>query len=80
MALTNYLKQSVIGTLVFYGYGLGLWGQVPRSGQVIGVVVVFLLQVLASRWWLERFRYGPLEWAWRAFTYWQVPPLRRIAP
>ena len=80
MALTNYLMQSVIGTLVFYGYGLGLWGQVPRSGQVIGVVVVFLLQVLASRWWLERFRYGPLEWAWRAFTYWQVPPLRRIAP
>ncbi|MGH8084648.1 MAG: DUF418 domain-containing protein [Lysobacter sp.] len=79
MALTNYLAQSVIGTLVFYGYGLGLWGQVPRAWQVLGVVAVFVLQVLASRWWLARFRYGPLEWLWRAFTYWQVPPLRRSA-
>ncbi len=84
MALTNYLAQSVIGTLVFYGYGLGLWGEVSRAGQVLGVVVVFALQMVASRWWLERFRYGPLEWLWRAFTYWQWPPLRRsgerIAP
>lgn len=80
MALTNYLMQSVIGTLVFYGYGLGLWGQVPRAGQVLVVVVGFVLQLLASRWWLARFRYGPLEWSWRAFTYWQVPPLRRVAP
>ncbi|KGM57004.1 hypothetical protein N799_12440 [Lysobacter arseniciresistens ZS79] len=77
MALTNYLAQSAIGTLVFYGYGLGLWGGVPRSWQVLGVVVVFGLQLLASRWWLARFRYGPLEWAWRAFTYWQWPPMRR---
>lgn len=78
MALTNYLAQSVIGTLLFYGYGLGLWGGVPRSVQVLGVVLVFALQLLASRWWLARFRYGPLEWAWRAFTYWQRPPMRRL--
>lgn len=79
MALTNYIAQSLIGTWVFYGHGLGLWGQVPRAWQVLGVVVVFVLQLAASRWWLARFRHGPLEWGWRAFTYWQLPPLRRVA-
>lgn len=77
MALTNYLAQSVAGTLVFYGYGLGLWGEVSRAWQVVGVAVFFALQVVLSRWWLSRFRYGPLEWTWRAFTYWQLPPMRR---
>lgn len=77
MALTQYLAQSVIGTLVFYGYGMGLWGEVSRAWQVVGVLFVFVAQLLASHWWMARFRYGPLEWLWRAFTYWQWPPMRR---
>lgn len=82
MALTNYLGQSLVGTWLFYGYGLGLWGEVSRAWQVLGVVLVFALQLLLSRWWLARFRYGPLEWLWRAFTYWRWPTLRRepLAP
>ena len=80
MALTQYLAQSVIGTLVFYGYGLGLWGGVSRAWQVIGVLLVFGALLLVSHWWLGRFRYGPLEWLWRAFTYWQRPPMRRSIP
>jgi uncharacterized protein len=79
MALTLYLMQSVIGTLVFYGYGLGMWGQVSRAWQVSGVLVVFALQVALSHWWMARFRFGPLEWAWRSFTYLDVPPMRRHA-
>ncbi len=79
MALSNYLLQSVVGTLVFYGYGLGLWGQVPRRWQVCGVFVVFALQVLASHWWLARFRYGPVEWLWRACSYGRFPPMRPAA-
>lgn len=79
MALSNYLMQSLVGTLVFYGYGLGLWGQVARAWQVLGVVAVFALQLQLSRWWLARFRYGPVEWLWRAFTYWRWPPMRRAA-
>jgi len=77
MALTNYLMQSIIGTLVFYHYGLGFWGQIGRAGQVLLVFAVFGLQLLASRWWLSRFQFGPAEWLWRAITYWQVPPMRR---
>ena len=79
MALTNYICASFAGTVFFSGYGLGYWGQVPRAGQVLFVVVVFSLQLVFSYFWLKSFRYGPLEWLWRAATYWQLPPMRRVA-
>ena len=75
-ALRNYLMQSLIGTLLFYAYGLGLWGQVGRAWQAVGVLAVFALQMLASRWWLARLRYGPVEWAWRCITYGRIVPIR----
>ena len=77
MALTNYLMASLICSTLFYGYGFGLWGQVSRAGQVGIVAAVFVVQTFASRWWLARYRYGPMEWLWRAFTWWRLPPLRR---
>lgn len=76
MALTNYLAQSVICSLTFFGYGMGQWGM-ARTWQVLFVLGVFALQVAFSRWWLARYRYGPMEWLWRAFTYRQTPLLRR---
>ena len=75
MALTNYLAQSVVGTLFFYGYGLGHWGM-GRAWQLVFVLVVFALQLIFSRWWLARFRYGPMEWLWRWATYGQRPVMR----
>ncbi|MFS8137895.1 MAG: DUF418 domain-containing protein, partial [Thermomonas sp.] len=72
MALTNYLSQSIIGTLFFYGYGLGHWG-LGRAWQLVFVLVVFALQVAFSHWWLARFRYGPMEWLWRWATYGKRP-------
>jgi uncharacterized protein len=75
MALTNYLMQSLICMSFFYGFGLGHWG-LPRAQQVLFVAVVYAAQVAFSHWWLARFRYGPMEWLWRGFTYRQVPPLR----
>ena len=79
MALTNYLTHSIIGTLYFYHYGLGHWGM-GRAAQVLFVAVVIILQVIFCHWWLARFRYGPMEWLWRAITYWQIPPMRRQSP
>lgn len=76
MALTNYLSQSVICTLVFYGYGLGYWGM-GRAWQLPFVFAVFGVQILISRWWLARFRYGPMEWLWRSATYLQLPRMRQ---
>lgn len=76
MALTHYLAQSIVCTLLFYGYGLGWFEQLPRAWQVPFCLALFALQVALSHWWLARFRYGPMEWLWRAFTYGQRPPMR----
>ncbi|MEG2805551.1 DUF418 domain-containing protein [Stenotrophomonas sp.] len=76
MALTQYIVQSLVCTGVFYGYGLGAFEQMPRAWQVPFAVALFAVQVLLSHLWLRAFRFGPLEWAWRAMTYLQWPPLR----
>ena len=76
MALTNYLAQSVVCTLLFYGYGLGLLGQLPRAWQVPFVLLLFALQAIASHLWLSRMRFGPVEWLWRSLTYLQLQPMR----
>jgi len=76
MALTNYLMQSAICAWYFYGYGWGHWGM-GRAQQVVFVVVVFMVQVALSHWWLARYRFGPMEWLWRAFTYRTTPAMRR---
>ena len=76
MAMTNYIGQSVIGTLIFYGYGLGLMGKITTAQAVLFTIPIFLVQVLFSRWWLARFQYGPLEWVWRSLTYGKAQPMR----
>ena len=76
-ALTNYLLQSVIGTLIFYHYGLGLFGRVGPAILFALTIVIYALQVVASQWWLERYRYGPVEWVWRSLTYGRRLPLSR---
>ncbi|MBI4902799.1 MAG: DUF418 domain-containing protein [Acidobacteria bacterium] len=75
-ALTNYVMQTVLCTTLFYGYGLGLYGQLERY-QLYGVVAgVWAVQITASSLWLRWFRYGPLEWMWRSLTYWEMQPFR----
>ena len=77
MALSNYLLQSIVFGTLFYGYGLGLWGEVSRSGQVLAALAFFALQLALSHAWMARFRHGPVEWLWRAWTYLQLPAMRR---
>lgn len=68
MALTNYLLGSILCTLIFYGHGLGLFGQVGSALGLVLTVVIFLLLIPFSHWWMKRFRYGPAEWLWRSMT------------
>ena len=77
MALTNYLLHSVVFTLVFYSYGFGLYGKVSPSVGLILTVAMYLAQIPLSVWWLSRFRFGPMEWAWRSLTYLKPQPMRR---
>ena len=76
-ALTNYLLQTILCTTIFYGHGLGWFGYVDRVGQIGVVAAVWAIQLVASPLWLLRFRFGPVEWAWRWLTYGVRPPLRR---
>jgi uncharacterized protein len=77
MALTTYLTQSVVGVLIFYGYGLALYGKVPYTPMFFLAVTIFALQIVASTWWLQRFQFGPVEWLWRSLTYGRRMPFRR---
>ncbi|MEM9689711.1 MAG: DUF418 domain-containing protein [Pseudomonadota bacterium] len=77
MAFTNYLTHSIVMTTIFYGYGLNLYTEVPRIGQMGFVLALIGLQLVISPWWLQRFRFGPAEWLWRSLTYWKMQPMRR---
>jgi len=76
MALTTYLTQSIVCTLLFYSYGLGWYRRVGFSGVLVLTAVLFTLQMALSTWWLARFRYGPVEWLWRTLTYGSAPVMR----
>lgn len=75
LAFTNYIMQSVLCTLIFYGYGLKLYGKVGPAAGLLLTVAIFAVQVLLSGWWLQRFQMGPLERVWRAITYWSLAPI-----
>ncbi len=79
MGLTSYVTQTLIGTLLFMGYGLGWLGAIDVWQATLLTFPIFFAQVLFSRWWLNRFRFGPLEWLWRSLTYLKPQPMR-MAP
>lgn len=69
MSLTNYLMQSVICTMIFYGYGLGMFGQLGVALGVALATVIFILQLMLANWYAKRFAIGPVEWVLRKFVY-----------
>lgn len=74
MGLTTYLMQSAFGLIVFYGFGFGLLGKVGVAAAVGLAIAFYALQILFSRWWLQRFSMGPFEWLWRSLTYLRLQP------
>jgi uncharacterized protein len=76
MAFTNYLVQSIICTLIFYGYGLGYYNTLWFHQLYYVVFFVWILQLIYSSIWLKYFKFGPFEWLWRSLTYWKKQPMR----
>ena len=76
MALTNYISHSIILTSIFYGYAGGMFGEISRGPQILIVIAIILAQALLSRWWLNNFQFGPLEWLWRSLTYLKFQPMK----
>jgi uncharacterized protein len=77
MAFSNYILHSLICTTLFYGHGFGLFATVERTGQMLIVLAVWILQLTVSPIWMRHFRYGPLEWLWRSVVYLKLQPFRR---
>jgi uncharacterized protein len=68
MALTNYLMQSLLCGLVFYGYGLGLYGHTGLAAAVPVMLGIWVLELVWSPLWLRFFSAGPVEWLWRTLA------------
>ena len=79
MAFTNYLMQSLLVGLFFYGVGFGYFGKLQRHEIYYVVAATWALQIIWSHIWLRFFRFGPLEWAWRSLTYWKRQPFKKSA-
>ena len=72
MALTNYVAQSLIGTFILYGWGMGYIGEL-RNINTFGIgILLIILQMVISKWWLNNYKYGPLEGIWRSLTYFKA--------
>jgi uncharacterized protein len=78
MAFTNYLMQSIICGLLFFGVGFGLFGKLQRYELYYVVGAVWVIQIIYSHIWLRYYRFGPFEWAWRSLTYWKMQPMRKV--
>lgn len=80
MALSNYLLQSVVFVLLYFNYGLGLYGHIRPLPAMLLSAAVYACQMLISVWWLGRYKFGPAEWVWRSLTYERRQPMRRPEP
>ncbi|TCO08296.1 DUF418 domain-containing protein [Natronoflexus pectinivorans] len=69
MALSNYLMHSIIAAFLFHSYGLGLFGKVDIWQGIALTFIIIAVQIPLSKFWLERFNFGPFEWLWRTLTY-----------
>lgn len=69
MALTNYIVQTFLGIILFYGVGFGLAGKLTSAQMLLCGMVQFALQMLLSHAYLKRFKLGPVEWLWRKLSY-----------
>jgi uncharacterized protein len=77
MALTTYITDSIILSIIFYNFGFGLYGQLHSGEWVWIALALFAAQIVFSALWLRAFRYGPLEWLWRSLTYGKFQPIRK---
>jgi uncharacterized protein len=76
MAFTNYLSQSIITSIFFYGFG---WFGLLQRYQIYEVVAaIWIFQIIFSTIWLKYYLFGPFEWVWRSLTYLKAQPLKRV--
>jgi len=69
MSLTNYITQSIVGSFVYFGYGLGMYSVLSITSSFGVGLLMFAVQLMFCHWWLKNHRYGPFEYIWRKGTW-----------
>ena len=69
MSLTNYLVQSVMGALIYYGFALGMYQYTGATFSLLIGIALFVLQLYFCKWWLSHHQQGPLEYIWHKATW-----------
>ena len=79
MTLTNYIVQNIIALLLFSGIGLNLSlkHRIHFGYYLLFAFIIYVAQVYLSKWWLSKYQFGPIEWAWRQLSYAKRLPIRR---
>jgi len=78
LALTNYIIQTVVCTLFFYGYGFGYFGRLKQWELYFFVAELAMVQIVFSVMWLRYFTMGPVEWLLRTLVYRKRLPIKRV--
>jgi uncharacterized protein len=76
-AISNYLFTSISCTVLFNGFGFGLYGKLEYYQLYAVVACIWAVNLIVSPIWLRHFQFGPMEWVWRSLTYWKRQPMRR---
>ncbi len=69
MSLSNYIIQSILGSTIYYGYGLGLYKYTGASYSFLIAIVLTLITGVFCHWWAKRYKHGPLEGIWHRLTW-----------
>ena len=77
MTLTNYMMQSILAPFIFLNVGLGIFNTKPFWFYILVALLVFIIQIGLSKWWLSRYQFGPVEWVWRQLSYGKRFPIRK---
>ena len=80
MSLSNYIMSNFILSILFYGYGLGLYGTIGPGTQLWITMAIYIGLFIFSTFWLRYYRFGPLEWLWRVLTYGQKVAMKPSIP
>ena len=69
MSLTNYITQSIFGSLLFYNWGFGLHDDLGITASFLTGILLLILQFSFCRWWMAHHSHGPMEYLWKRATW-----------
>lgn len=79
LSLSNYIFQSAICFVIFYGVGFNLYHQLNMSELMAIALMIYIFQLVISQWYIKKFYFGPFEWIYRTLTYAKRQPFVKEA-